>query len=910
MSGSVLVIGGGIAGIQASLDLANRGTKVYLVEKTPSIGGRMAQLDKTFPTLDCSICILAPKMIECLRHPNISLLTYSEVKEVKGQAGDFTVKILKKPRFVDEEKCTGCDECTKVCPVTSPNEFDMGLGTRNAIYRPFPQAVPNVFVIDKRGTPQCRAACPAGVNAQGYIALITKGKFNEALELIRRDIPFPGICGRVCFHPCEAECERGKVDEPLAIKALKRFVSDYELKNEKKKKAASLPKTHKERIAVIGSGPSGLTAAHELVRKGYPVTVFESLPEPGGMLRVGIPEYRLPRDVLDAEIEYIKDMGVEIRTNISIGKHLMFNELLQEYDATFIAAGMHKGAKLVIDGEDLKGVVNAIDFLREVNLGKKVELGPRVAVICVHRLLAIDAARVALRLGPKEVNVIYRRSRKSMLYHERIGEQMQKDVEEAEREGAKIRFLMWPTKILGKDGRVVGIECAKMMLGEPDESGRRRLVPIKGSEFIMELDAVILAVGQAPDFSFLPKEVELTERNTIKVDPATLETSLPGIFAGGEVESGPSTAIASMAAGKRAAVSIDRYLRGEDLKVGREEEIKLVKESSKEGVEKRARQVMPLLPVEKMIGSFEEVETGFTEEMALQEAERCLNCGGCSECLECKKVCEPQALVHDQKEESMELNVGAIIVATGFVPLDPSGITEYGYGKYKNVLDSMKLERLLSASGPTGGHLTRPSDGKEPKSVVFVQCVGSRSQHGGFPFCSSVCCVYATKESVLVKEHAPETQTYIMYIDMRAVGKGFQEFVDRAKEEYNVKYLKAHPGGIAEDPARKSLQIHYEDMKTGEMKTLDADMVVLCPALIPTAENKKLAEIMGLELDEFGFFKAQNLLTAPLDTNVAGIYICGYCQSPKDIPESVTQASGAAARAAETIAWMAKEVKQ
>jgi heterodisulfide reductase subunit A len=279
-------------------------------------------------------------------------------------------------------------------------------------------------------------------------------------------------------------------------------------------------------------------------------------------------------------------------------------------------------------------------------------------------------------------------------------------------------------------------------------------------------------------------------------------------------------------------------------------------------------------------------------------------------CKICQKVCPSNAINYEQKPEETELNVSSIILATGFDVFDPSNMSEYGYGRFKNVVHSMEFERIICASGPTGGHLVRPSDGKEPKSIVFVQCVGSRSQHGDFPFCSSVCCVYATKESILVKEHAPETQTYIMYIDMRAVGKGFQEFVDRAKEEYNVKYLKAHPGGIAEDPARKSLQIHYEDMKTGEMKTLDADMVVLCPALIPTAENKKLAEIMGLELDEFGFFKAQNLLTAPLDTNVAGIYICGYCQSPKDIPESVAQASGAAARAAETIACLAKGVKQ
>ena len=279
-------------------------------------------------------------------------------------------------------------------------------------------------------------------------------------------------------------------------------------------------------------------------------------------------------------------------------------------------------------------------------------------------------------------------------------------------------------------------------------------------------------------------------------------------------------------------------------------------------------------------------------------------------CKICQKVCPSNAINYEQKPEETELNVSSIILATGFDVFDPSSMSEYGYGRFKNVVHSMEFERIICASGPTDGHLVRPSDGKEPKSVVFVQCVGSRSQHGDFPFCSSVCCVYATKESILIREHAPETQVYVMYIDMRAVGKGFQEFVDRAKREYGVKYIKAHPGGITEDPTTKNLQVHYEDMKTGEMKTLDADMVVLCPALIPKSDNKKLAQTMGIEIDEFGFFKSKNLLTAPMDTNIPGIYVCGYCQCPKDIPESVAQASGAAARAAETIACATKEAKR
>ncbi|KPV62007.1 MAG: CoB--CoM heterodisulfide reductase iron-sulfur subunit A [Candidatus Bathyarchaeota archaeon BA2] len=433
---SVLVIGGGIAGIQASLDLADRGLEVYLVEKTPSIGGRMAQLDKTFPTMDCSICILAPKMIECFRHPNIKLLTYSEVEEVSGSAGNFTVKVLRNPRFVDESKCTGCGTCMQKCPIKVPNEFEMGLGMRRAIYLPFPQAVPRVATIDK----------------------------DNCLYFQK------GVC-KICEKFCQA---------------------------------------------------------------------------------------------------------------------------------------------------------NAVDF--------------------------------------------------------------------------------------------------------------------------------------------------------------------------------------------------------------------------------------------------------------------------------------------DKKPEELTINVSAIIIATGFNLFNPSIIGEYGYKQYKNVITSLELERLVNASGPTGGKLLRPSDGKEPNEIAFIQCVGSRSQRKKcFPYCSSVCCMYATKESIILKEHKPEVEVYIFYIELRVFGKGFQEFVTRAREEWDVEYIRGRPDEIIEDPKTRDLIVRYEDTLDRKVKELKVGLVVLCPALIPNDSNTKLEKILGAELDEHGFFKSKDPLFAPVDTNVPGIFICGYSQGPKDIPESVAQSSGAAARAAEVIALVASE---
>jgi len=423
---AVLVVGGGISGIQASLDLASRGIKVYLVEKSPSIGGRMAQLDKTFPTLDCSICILAPKMIECSHHPNIRLLTYSEVKKVSGSAGDFTVKVLRKPRYVDEKKCTGCGICFEHCPVEVPNEFDEKLGMRKAIYMPFPQAVPRVVTVDK---------------------------------------------------------------------------------------------------------------------------------------------------------------------------------------------------------------------------------------------------------------------------------------------------------------------------------------------------------------------------------------------------------------------------------------------------------------------------------------ENCLECGLC------ESVCQAEAVDLAQKPEEVNLNVGAIVVAVGFDLFDPSEIPAYGYGRYKNVITALELERLLCASGPTGGHLVRLSDGRIPKKIAFIQCVGSRDIRFGNTYCSSICCKYSAKDAVLVKEHHRDAHVCIFYIDLRAFGRGFQEFINRAKSEFGIRFIRASPGEIIEDPVTKNLSIWYEDTVAGRIENLVFDLVVLCPALVPRTGARELAKVFGIEIDKYGFFRASDNITNPVDTTVPGIFACGYCLGPKtgDIPDSIMQGSATAARVAEVL---------
>ena len=884
--GAVMVVGGGIGGIQAALDLAQSGFYVYLVERSPSIGGVMAELDKTFPTNDCSMCILSPKLVECGRHRNIELITYADVLDVKGEPGNLKILIRKRPRYVDMAKCTGCGECTEVCPVEVPSEFEQGLILRKAIFRPFAQAFPNVFAIDKKERPPCGIACPAEVNVQGYIALIAKGKYQEALALIKEDVPLPGVIGRICPHPCETKCNRGLADEPLSICALKRFVAAH-AKDEQ-------PTPHleaKEKVAIIGSGPAGLSCAYYLAKQGYQVTIFEALPTVGGMLYVGIPEYRLPKKILKAEVDGIRRLGVEIKTNTPISEHSTLDDLLRQgYKAIFISTGAHISQRLGVAGEDSQGVLHGVTFLRDLNLGNKVKVGKRVAVIGGGNV-AIDAARCAARLGA-EVVILYRRSRAEMPASD-------EEIEAATVEGIKIEYLVAPTEILSQNGRVAGIRCIRMELGEPDASGRRRPISIKGSEFDMDVDMVIPAIGQSADLSFLTKDsgIETTEWGTLVIDPITLATTREGVFAGGDVRTGPATAIEAIADGKKAAVSIDRYLKGEELEEGRIVEKEIPAEISKlpSPEEKRAREKMPTLSLEQRLGGFEEVELGFTEETAVREANRCLECGICSECLMCVSTCKAEAINHKMGEELVEVQVGSVILSLGFKEFDAAVLDNYGYDKYPNVVTSIEFERMLSASGPYQGELLRPSDRKVPEKIAWIQCVGSRDTIHGKTYCSSVCCTFSIKQALVAKEHATlPLDTAIFHMDIRTFGKGFEAYYERAKTEQGVRFIRCRPSVIEEVAETRNLKFNYE-AEDGQLISEEFDLVVLAVGLTPPKDVQSLVTKLGIELNSYDF--CQTSVFAPIATSAPGIFVCGAFSGPKDIPETVTQASAAAASA-------------
>jgi heterodisulfide reductase subunit A-like polyferredoxin len=892
-TGAVLVYGAGIAGIQASLDLAESGFKVYLVERSAAIGGRMSQLDKTFPTGDCATCILSPKLVECGRNKNIEIITLAEIEGVTGEAGKFEVQIRKNPRYVDLRKCNACGDCAEVCPVSLPSEFDRGLGQRKAIFRPFPQAIPNVYGISKAaGTAPCKQACPAGVNVQGYVALIGQGRFREAYDVIRERCPLPAVCGRICQHPCEAQCNRGEIDEPVAIRDLKRFATDWVYAN--RAQSAEQPlvqqppqETREERVAIIGGGPAGLTAAHDLSQMGYRVTVFEAMPFLGGMLRLGVPEYRLPRDVLDFEIDQLLNDRIEVKLNQRIGRDLTLEGLRSEgYAATFIACGAHENLPLDVEGIEFSGVVYALDFLRSVNLGEPVSVGKRTAVIGGGNA-AMDSARAALRLGSDEVTIVYRRSRTEM-------PALDEEIRLAEEEGVRFQMLAAPVRMIGDErGSVVRMECLRMRLGEPDASGRRRPEPIEGSNFTVEADTVIVAIGQTSDLEGLP----LGSGGRIPCDGA-LATGIPGVFAGGDAVLGPASLVEAMGHGHRAAEAIHRYITTGEATGPRAADGKLAP-NPLPAAPRQARHPMPQSPAHERTADMREIDLGYSEEDAIAEARRCLNCGLCSDCRLCEKVCAPGAILHDMQPETEVLRVGAVILTPGSDELEPSLRGEYGHGRYANVISSVQFERMLSASGPTEGRVQRPSDGGPARRIAFIQCVGSRDSSRGNGYCSSICCMSATKEALVAIEHIPDAEIAIFCIDVRAFGKEFDRYVDRARSEHGVRYVRAIPSRVVEMPGTKNPRVRYFD-EHGQERQEEFDLVVLSVGIRPGASVAELAERLGIRRNPFGFCETDRL--APMLSSRPGVFVAGAFQEPKDIPESVAQASAAAASAMELLA--------
>ena len=566
---------------------------------------------------------------------------------------------------VDEAKCVACAQCVEVCPgnalklgqkLCATNDTSAPKYTKITETFNFAKAVNEDYRENREdvlpsGTAPCKAACPAHIPVQGYLKLAAQGRYTEALELIKTENPFPAVCGRICNKRCEAECTRGDVDEAVAIDEVKRFIADHDMREATRfvpKMVNQIGRSYAEKIAVIGAGPAGMSCAYYLAQKGYPVTVFDRNPVPGGMLTLGIPSFRLEKDVLNAEIDILKEMGVEFRCGVEVGKDVTIQQLRGEgYKGFYLAIGAQKSAKLRIPGEELEGVLGGVDFLREVNLGNKPDIGRRCAVIGGGNV-AMDVCRSAVRLGAEETYVFYRRSEAEMPADP-------EEVREAMEEGVKFRFLSAPVEIIGTDGRVSAIKIEKMELGEPDERGRRK--PVGTGEFeIVEIDSVIGAVGQTVDWGTLDVgALKTTKKNTAEADSLTYQTAQPDIFVGGDCYTGPKFAIDAIAAGKEAAISLHRYVHpGQTLTAGRDrrEYRALDKEHAMIGVggfDREHRQTPGYNAAKAK--TFADARVTFTEEQVRKECARCLGCGAtkvdsylCIGCGLCTTKCKFDAI--------------------------------------------------------------------------------------------------------------------------------------------------------------------------------------------------------------------------------------------------------------------------
>ena len=653
----VAIIGGGVVAAQCALTLAQLDVEVSIITPFMELDSSSAATGtRNFTSQD--LLRVRPLLLRTVGHPRVSFYTNSRVNSITWRTDKFVIKGNKYPRYVRQDLCTGCGRCTEECSIQVPFMLNGRWLTHSAIHKSIvgTNAVPSAYSIDKKGIAPCTARCPLNINVTGFVSLIAKGKVDSALSLINESAPLAGVLGRICTHPCEDSCTRSEVDKPVFIKALHRHAADYggDIKYKRKASAGS----RREKIGIVGSGPAGLTTAWELARRGYSPTIFESHAVVGGMLATGIPRFRLPREIREREVRAIEELGVEIRTGVTIGRDVTITDLRERgYRAFFLAIGAHENRMLNIPGEDLEGVVDSISLLFELNMQVGATVGRNMVVIGGGNS-AVDSARTARRKAKRNVTILYRRTAEEMTA-------VKEDIEEALIEGISIKYLTSPVEILGDNGRVTGVRCQQMMMGEIGEDGRRKPQPIPDSEFIIKADHVVLAIGQRPNTAQLNKKnIEVNiEDATIKVDPLTLQTNVPGVFAGGDCVTGPHSVVAAVAAGLQAAESIDRYVRGRSLTKGRslEKPQPVEVDISERHVSPDKRAEMPLIPRSQRLGTFEETSIGLSPKVAEQEAGRCLNCSLCSGCMECEQACELGAVFHGDSTKSIEVTANAII---------------------------------------------------------------------------------------------------------------------------------------------------------------------------------------------------------------------------------------------------------
>jgi len=889
-----LVVGSGIGGMESALKLGDMGYKVLVVEKEPSVGGKMILLSKVFPTLDCASCISTPKMGATIHHPNIDVLTYAEVEAIRGNGGDgngsgpagYHAKIKQKPKFIDEAACTGCRQCEMACNVAVPDEYNADMVSRRAAFIAFPQAVPKKAVISREGVSPCTYECPAGIKAHGYVARVRSGEYDQAFDLVLETTPLVGSLGRACYAPCEGECTRGELEGPLPIRRLKRFIADKRY-GQAESKAAEKPEQNGKKVAVVGSGPAGLTAAWQLARKGYGVKILEKAERAGGFLALGIPAYRLPNDVVDDDIANVTGIGVEIETGVRVDDPAKLTD--EGFDAVLVATGTHKAVQLRVPGEDKGGVMSALTFLADVKLGKNVDLSARKVLVVGGGNVAIDAARTARRLGAAEVHQASLECCEDMPAHDF-------EVEEAKAEGITLHDG-WGVNHFTGEGEVEGA-VLKVCTCVFDPSGKFAPEYDESQQQTVECDLVIVAAGMGADTESFG--LEANPSRTLKADAGTLQTSAPHVFAAGDVVTGPSMITTAVGQGRRAAFMIDRFLQGEALDADAFDEALPV--ADKKSVLARQDVYDQREPFESHAAmnaaptDFNETEAPMTEDEAFLGAARCLDCGVCSECHACVDACPADCIDFDMREEEIEVDVDAVVLATGFKLFPADAKPEYGYGKFANVITGMQMDRLLAPTRPFNS-VVRPGDGKVPDRIGFIMCTGSRDAQVGNPLCSRICCMYSIKHNQLIMGALPLADVTVHYMDVRAVGKGYDEFYKQAVDMGSM-FIKGRVAKITEKD-NGDLIVRYEDVEgDGGIVEAEYDMVVLAVGVQPNTQVAGLFEDGALGLDEYFYVGEADEDLDPGRTNLPGVFVAGSASGVKDIPDSILHAGAAVAQAA------------
>lgn len=888
MTYDALVVGSGIAGMESALRLGDMGYQVLVVEKEASVGGKMILLSKVFPTLDCASCISTPKMAATIHHPNVTVMTYSEVEDiVRKPDGTFHAKIKQHPRYVDESACTGCRQCEMACNVAVPDQFNSGMVSRRAAYIPFPQAVPKKAVVERAGTSPCSYTCPAGIAAHGYVALVRSGQYEKAFRLILRTTPLVGSLARACYAPCESQCSRGALEGPVAIRRIKRFIADRHYAGSG---AAGVdpaaPTGHT--VAVVGSGPAGLTAAWQLALRGHEVTVFEAAAEPGGMLRLAIPAYRLPAEVVEADVANLTALGVRIVTRTPVES---LDDLRAEgFEVILLATGTHRSIPLRVPGEDKPGVTSALDFLRTVKLGESEDLSGRRVVVVGGGNVAVDAARTARRLGSADVRMVSLESRQEMPAHG-------SELDEALAEGIRLHNSWGVLELQGTDHveKVRLRRCTAVF----DEDHRFRPQYDEAVLDVLEADLVVVAAGMSPGTEAFGPDVLRNPGGTIRVDPGTLQTASPDVFAAGDTVTGPSMITRAVGHGRRAAAVIHAFLSGEDFDAeGYERRLEVVDRE-----EVLARQTThssrPPLTVRTAPDAaplgFAELEPGLSEEEAVAATGRCLDCGVCSQCQACVDVCPAHAIDLTMTERVIEEDVGTVVVSTGFSLFPADLKPQYGYGRYANVITGMQMDRLLAPTRPYNTVL-RPGDGKVPDRIAYVMCTGSRDETVGNPLCSKVCCMYSIKQNQLIMGALPLADVTVHYLDIRAVGKGYDEFYRQASG-MGAQFVKGRVAKISEVDGG-NLLLTYEDVDNdGGPVTAEYDLVVLAVGVRPGVDPHRLFSTEPPAQDEYFYVAEIDEDLNPARTSIPGVFAAGAVCGPKDIPESILHAGAAAAQA-------------